>query len=351
VAAKQRRPLLAVATVTTRELPCRVASAQSFEPPQHKLQDQTASRHLTTAPSITHRTHTHRLSTYSTCHGRAEVVAGDRVAVVPLEVQLHAALEALLPQQRAVQADDFGALLVHRAGVCTDEFRSSARVRATAIMYSSVRHSTNITYVSAIPQPHPQWNCCDTLSNADASQEHTHTYLPASATSGMPQPKTYHTTHCTRTASTTTARAQHSGRTEVVHGDVALGPDGVRQGTRVLCELPGHTEENKYCYKASIYRLARAARQKYQPQYRQHSPKITHRRTASNNWAYCTTKLRVRKFLTPGTEDHEVPLTTNATQTHRAAVHVNTIRLICCTWSAARARLQCASRRGWSGPT
>ena len=46
-----------------------------------------------------------------------EVLAGDRLAVVALEVDLHAALEGRLADQRVQHADDLGALLVHRGRV------------------------------------------------------------------------------------------------------------------------------------------------------------------------------------------------------------------------------------------
>ena len=50
-------------------------------------------------------------------HGGDEVLAGDRLAVVALEVDLHAALERRLADQRMQHADHLGALLVHRGRV------------------------------------------------------------------------------------------------------------------------------------------------------------------------------------------------------------------------------------------
>ena len=50
-------------------------------------------------------------------HRLREVVAGDRHAVVALEVEVHAAPEPVGPQQRVLHADDLGALLVDGARV------------------------------------------------------------------------------------------------------------------------------------------------------------------------------------------------------------------------------------------
>ncbi len=50
-------------------------------------------------------------------HGGDEVLAGDRLAVVALEVDLHAALERRLAEERMQHADHLGALLVHRGRV------------------------------------------------------------------------------------------------------------------------------------------------------------------------------------------------------------------------------------------
>ena len=50
-------------------------------------------------------------------HRGAEVVAGHRLPVVPLEIKVHPFPEALLPQDALVHADDLGALLVDRQGV------------------------------------------------------------------------------------------------------------------------------------------------------------------------------------------------------------------------------------------
>ena len=50
-------------------------------------------------------------------HGRDEILAGHRLPVVPLEVQRHAAGEAVAPDQGLQHADDLGALLVDGDGV------------------------------------------------------------------------------------------------------------------------------------------------------------------------------------------------------------------------------------------
>ncbi len=50
-------------------------------------------------------------------HRRDEVVAGDRLAVVALEIQIHAAPEAVAPEQGVHHADDFRALVVDGGGV------------------------------------------------------------------------------------------------------------------------------------------------------------------------------------------------------------------------------------------
>ncbi len=50
-------------------------------------------------------------------HRREVVVGGDRLAVVALEVQVHAATKAFFAEERAVHANDFGALFVHGGGV------------------------------------------------------------------------------------------------------------------------------------------------------------------------------------------------------------------------------------------
>ncbi len=46
-------------------------------------------------------------------HGLREIVAGDRLPVVALEIQVHALAEAVGSQQRVLHADDFGALFVN----------------------------------------------------------------------------------------------------------------------------------------------------------------------------------------------------------------------------------------------
>jgi len=45
-------------------------------------------------------------------HRRDEIVAGDGLAVVALEIQVHAAPEAVAPEQGVHHADDFRALVV-----------------------------------------------------------------------------------------------------------------------------------------------------------------------------------------------------------------------------------------------
>ena len=55
-------------------------------------------------------------------HGGAEIVAGDGVPIVALEVQVHALAETVAAQQRLVHAHDFGAFFVHRDGVEVVDF-------------------------------------------------------------------------------------------------------------------------------------------------------------------------------------------------------------------------------------
>ena len=50
-------------------------------------------------------------------HRGEEIVAGDRLSVVPLEVEVHSLPESVLTEQGLVHADDLGSLFVHRDGV------------------------------------------------------------------------------------------------------------------------------------------------------------------------------------------------------------------------------------------
>ena len=56
-------------------------------------------------------------ATRGIAHGGEEVVAGHGLAVVALEVKIHALAESLLADQRFHHADDLRALFIHRGGV------------------------------------------------------------------------------------------------------------------------------------------------------------------------------------------------------------------------------------------
>ena len=60
-------------------------------------------------------------------HGRDEVLAGDGLSIVPLEIEIHAAPEGLWADQGVNHADDFSALAVHRGRVKVVDLRITRR--------------------------------------------------------------------------------------------------------------------------------------------------------------------------------------------------------------------------------
>ena len=66
-------------------------------------------------------------------HGGTEIVAGDRLTIVALEVQVHALSEAIAAKQGLVHAHDFCAFLVHRDGVEVVDLFVAVRAHRVAI--------------------------------------------------------------------------------------------------------------------------------------------------------------------------------------------------------------------------
>jgi hypothetical protein len=86
-------------------------------------------------------------------HALDEIVAGDRLAIVVAEVQVHAVAKALMSQQRVQHADDFGAFFVDGGSVEVVDFLVAVgadRVRHRAGIFGKLRGAQHAHVLDAL---------------------------------------------------------------------------------------------------------------------------------------------------------------------------------------------------------
>ena len=86
-------------------------------------------------------------------HGSAEIITGHRLAVVSLEIQVHAFTETVNAKQGLIHPDDLGTLVVHRTGVEVVHRHvglRANRVRCRAGILSKLVRTENAHIVDAL---------------------------------------------------------------------------------------------------------------------------------------------------------------------------------------------------------